>query len=223
MTRKIDHRRLGQLRQGQGEIADHIIDEFAAGPLSRRDFIRRGSVVGISLPLLGSILAACSSSSSSPATTGSSSAAAAGKPGAVIKAGIVVPTGAINPVTVPDQGGLDMLAQTGEYLCLATQTLTLQPVRAPSWSPNAKADVWPFKIRQGVKFSNGAPLTADDVVYTYQLHTNRKGGSNALSAFAGVLSPSGVKKVDDFTVAFHLDAPNAHFPYLTSSENYNLI
>ena len=223
MTRKIDHRRLGQLRQGQGEIADHIIDEFAAGRLSRRDFIRRATVVGVSASALGPILAACSSSSSSSATTGSSSSAAAGKPGAVIKAGIVVPTGAINPVTIADQGGLDMLAQTGEYLCLATQTLTLQPVLATSWSPNAKADVWTFKIRQGVKFSNGAPLTADDVVYTYQLHTNPKGGSNALSAFAGVLSPSGVKKVDDFTVAFHLDAPNAHFPYVTSSENYNLI
>ncbi len=223
MTRKIDHRRLGQLREGQGEIANHIIDEFAAGQLSRRDFIRRGTVVGISVPLLGSILAACSSSSSSSATTGSSSSAATGKPGAIIKAGVVVPTGAIDPVTVADQGGLDMLAQTGEYLCLATQTLTLQPVLATSWSPNGKADVWTFKIRQGVKFSNGAPLTADDVVYTYQLHTNPKGGSNALSAFAGVLGPSGVKKVDDFTVEFHLEAPNAHFPYLTSSENYNMI
>ena len=63
---------LGRLRQGQGEIANHIIDEFAAGRLSRRDFIRRGTVVGISVPLLGSILAACSSSSSS-----SSSAATA--------------------------------------------------------------------------------------------------------------------------------------------------
>ena len=51
MTRKIDHRRLGRLRQGQGEIANHIIDEFAAGRLSRRDFIRRASVVGISAPL----------------------------------------------------------------------------------------------------------------------------------------------------------------------------
>jgi peptide/nickel transport system substrate-binding protein len=223
MTRKIDHRRLGQLQQGQGEIANHIIDEFAAGRLSRRDFIRRATVVGVSASALGPILAACSSSSSSPATTGSSSATAAGKPGAVIKAGIVVPTGAINPVTVVDQGSLDLLAQTGEYLCLATQTLTLQPVLATSWSPNAKADVWTFKIRQGVKFSNGAPLTADDVVYTYQLHTNPKGGSNALSAFAGVLSPSGVKKVDDHTVEFHLLAPNAHFPYLTSSDNYNLI
>jgi peptide/nickel transport system substrate-binding protein len=222
MTRNIDHRRLGSLRQSQGEIANHIIDEFAAGRLSRRDFIRRGSVVGISMPLLGSILAACGSSSPSTGSTGSSSTAA-GAPGAVIKAGIVTPTAAINPVTVADQGGLDMLAQTGEYLCISGQTLTLQPVLATSFTPNSTANVWTFKLRQGVKFHNGAPFTADDVVYTYTLHTNPKGGSNALSAFAGVLSPAGIKKVDDFTVEFHLEAPNGNFPYLTSSDNYNMI
>ncbi len=222
MTRKIDHKRLGQLREGQGEIANHIIDEFAAGRLSRRDFIRRGTVVGISVPLLGSILAACGSSGSSSSPSGGSSSAA-GQPGAVIKAGIVTPTAAINPVTVADQGGLDMLGQTGEYLCLSTQTLTLKPVLATSWTPNSKADVWTFKIRQGVKFHNGQALTADDVVYTYQLHTNPKGGANALSAFGGVLAPAGVKKVDDFTVEFHLSAPNGNFPYLTSSDNYNMI
>jgi peptide/nickel transport system substrate-binding protein len=141
----------------------------------------------------------------------------------VIKAGIVTPTGAINPVTVADQGGLDMLGQTGEYLCLSTQTLTLKPVLATSWTPNSKADVWTFKIRQNVKFHNGQALTADDVVYTYQLHTNPKGEANALSAFGGVLTPAGVKKVDDFTVEFHLSAPNGNFPYLTSSDNYNMI
>jgi len=222
MTRKIDHKRLGQLREGQGEIANHIIDEFAAGRLSRRDFVRRGTVVGISVPLLGSILAACGSSGSSSSPSGGSSSAA-GAPGAVIKAGIVTPTGAINPVTVADQGGLDMLGQTGEYLCLSTQTLTLKPVLATSWTPNSKADVWTFKIRQNVKFHNGQALTADDVVYTYQLHTNPKGEANALSAFGGVLTPAGVKKVDDFTVEFHLSAPNGNFPYLTSSDNYNMI
>jgi len=222
MTRNIDHKRLGQLRQGQGEIANHIIDEFAAGRLSRRDFIRRGTVVGISVPLLGSILAACGSSGTSSAPSGGSTSAT-GQAGAVIKAGIVTPTSAINPVTVADQGGLDMLAQTGEYLCLSTQTLTLKPVLATSWAPNSKADVWTFKIRNGVKFHNGQPLTADDVVYTYQLQTNPTGKSNALSAFGGVLVPSGVKKVDDFTVQFTLLAPNGNFPYLTSSDNYNMI
>jgi peptide/nickel transport system substrate-binding protein len=214
-----DRRRLSRLREGQGDIANHVIDEFAAGRMSRRDFIRRGSVVGISLPLLGAIVSACGSSSSSPSSTPSS----AGQAGATIRVGIVVPTAAINPLTVADQGGLDMLAQTGEYLCLSGQSLTLKPVLAESWTPNATADVWTFKIRQGVKFHDGKALTADDVVYTYQLQSDPKNTSNALSNFGGVLTPSGVQKVDDFTVAFHLAAPNGNFPYLTSSDNYNMI
>jgi peptide/nickel transport system substrate-binding protein len=219
---KVDHGRLDQLRQGQGVVENHVIDEFAAGRISRRDFLRRGAVVGISVPVLGAVLSACGSSSSpSPSTTTSS--AATGSAGATIKAGIIVPTAAINPLTVADQGGLDMLAQTGEYLCLSDQHLTLQPVLAESWSANAAADVWTFKIRQGVKFHDGTPLTADDVVYTYKLQTDPKKASNALSAFGGALVPAGVRKVDDFTVAFHLEAPNGNFPYLTSSDNYNMI
>jgi peptide/nickel transport system substrate-binding protein len=214
-----DHRRLSRLRESQGDVANHVIDEFAAGRMSRRDFIRRGSVVGISLPLLGAIVSACGSSSSSPSSTPSS----AGQAGATIRVGIVTPTAAINPLTVADQGGLDMLAQTGEYLCLSGQSLTLKPVLAESWTPNATADVWTFKIRQGVKFHDGKALTADDVVYTYQLQSDPKNTSNALSNFGGVLTPSGVQKVDDFTVAFHLAAPNGNFPYLTSSDNYNMI
>jgi peptide/nickel transport system substrate-binding protein len=224
MTRKIDHRRLGRLRQGQGELANHIIDEYVAGRLTRREFIRRASVVGISAPMLGSILAACGSSSSSTSSTSTSTSAsssASGAPGATIRVGITTPAAAIDPVTVADQGGLDMLAQTGEYLVLSDQTLTLQPVLATSWTPNSKADVWTFKIRPGVKFHNGAPLTADDVVYSMKLYAGP--GSAALSAFAGVLKPAGVQKVDAMTVAFHLEAPNGNFPYLVSSDNYNTI
>jgi peptide/nickel transport system substrate-binding protein len=213
----IDHHRLDQIRAGQGEIANHIIDEYAAGRMSRRDLLRRGAVVGISLPVLGAVISACGGSSSSP------SASPSGTSGATIRVGIVLPTGAINPVTVADQGGLDMLAQTGEYLTLSDQQLTLRPVLATSWTPNSTADVWTFKIRQGVKFHDGSPLTADDVVYTYKLQTNPKSTANALSAFGGALTPDGVQKVDDYTVAFHLTAPNGNFPYLTSSDNYNMI
>jgi peptide/nickel transport system substrate-binding protein len=214
-----DTRRLDHLRAGQGNIANHVIDEFVAGKLSRRDFLRRGSVVGISLPLIGAIVSACGSSSSSTSSTPSS----AGKGGATIRVGLVTPTAAINPLTVADAGGLVMLAQTGEYLNLSTQTLSLRPVLAESWTANSAGDVWTFKIRQGVKFHDGKPLTADDVVYTYKLQSNPNSSSNALSNFGGVLDPSGVVKVDDYTVAFHLEAPNGNFPYLTSSDNYNMI
>ena len=213
----VDHSRLDHLREGQGEIANHVIDEFAAGRLSRRDLLRRGALVGISMPVLSGIIAACSSS---PAPSGGGSGGGNGGANATIRAGILTPTGAINPVTVADQGGLDMLGQTGEYLVLSTQTLTLKPVLAESWSPNSTADVWTFKIRQNVKFHNGQPLTADDVVYTYKLLTNPKAANPTL---AGVLVPSGVQKVDDHTVAFHLEAPNGNFPYLVSSDNYNTI
>jgi peptide/nickel transport system substrate-binding protein len=214
-----DPNRLGKLRKHQTELANHIVDEFEAGRLSRRDLLVKGSVAGLSLPVLSAILSACGSSGS-PAPAGTGGAA---KSGATVKAAIIVPSGSINPVTVADQGGLDMLAQTGEYLCLSDQHLRLHPVLAESWQPNSAADVWTFKIRKGVKFHNGHPLTADDVVYTYKLQTDPKSGSSALSAFGGVLTPEGVRKVDDFTVAFHLSAPNGNFPYLTSSDNYNMI
>ncbi len=210
----VDRSSLDPLRESEGEIANHVIDEFVAGRLSRRDLLRRGAVAGISLPVLGSVLAACGSSSSSSAPSGGGSA------NATIKAGIITPTGDINPVTVADQGGLDMLAQTGEYLCLSDQTLTLKPVLATGWTSNSAATVWTFKIRQNVKFHNGHPLTADDVVYTYKLLTDPKSPNATL---AGSLVPDGVQKVDDFTVAFHLEAPNGNFPYLTSSDNYNMI
>ena len=211
----VDHSRLDPIRAGQGDVANHVIDEFVAGHLSRRDLLRRGAVAGISLPVLGAVLAACGGSSPKP--SGGSGTAGAN---ATIRAGITAPTGAINPATVADQGGLDMLAQTGEYLCLSDQSLTLKPVLATSWSSNSAADVWTFKIRTGVKFHNGQPLSADDVVYTYQLMTNPKAANPTL---AGVLLPDGVRKVDDQTVEFHLEAPNGNFPYLTSSDNYNMI
>ncbi len=204
--------RLSSLRSGQNEIANHVIDEFMAGRLTRRELLRRGALVGISAPVLGGVLAACGSSTS-PSKSSS----------VTINVGIITPAGAINPLTVDDQGGLDMLGQTGEYLTFSDQTLTLRPQLATNWTSNSTADVWTFTIRQGVKFSNGHLLTADDVVYTYKLQTNPSSSSNALSAFGGVLSPSGVVKTGDYTVEFHLDAPNGNFPYLTSSDNYNMI
>ncbi len=209
---------LSRLRAGQNEVANHVIDEFVAGRMSRRELLRRGALVGISAPVLGGILAACGSSS--PAPSSSSKAVASN---VTINVGITTPAGAINPITIDDQGGLDMLGQTGEYLTFSDQTLTLQPQLATSWSSNSTADVWTFNIRQGVTFSNGQPLTADDVVYTYQLQSNTKTGGNALSALGGVLDPSGVVKTGDYTVEFHLEAPNGNFPYLTSSDNYNMI
>jgi len=95
----IDHERLDDLRRGKGPIQEHVIDEFVAGRLSRRDFLRRGTMIGLSMPVLGGILAACGSSTSTPAP--SSSTAPAGKAGATIKAGILVPRRRSTPSRSP--------------------------------------------------------------------------------------------------------------------------
>jgi peptide/nickel transport system substrate-binding protein len=222
---------LDRLRQGRSELENHYIDELVIGNVSRREFLRRGSMIGMSVPLLGAILSACGSGSSSSGTgTGSGSASGGatggGTPtkGGTLRVASVTPAAAVNPLTVADAGGLCMLNQTGEFLIFDSNLkLALQPMLALSWTPNNDGSVWTFKLRQGVKFHNGAAMTADDVVYTFQQLSDPKNASNALSTFTGVLTPSGVKAVDPATVEFHLEAPNGNFPYLVSSDNYNAI
>src|SRR5581483_9678162 len=111
----------------------------------------------------------------------------------------------------------------GEMLNRTNSKGQLVPELATSWSSNKSATVWTYKLRQGVKFQNGRDFTADDVVVTFKRLTNPKGDSQALSAYKGVISPAGVRKVDSHTVAFHLDAPTGGFPYLTSSTTYQAI
>ena len=217
---EVNHRRLDVLRTGRGPIAEHVIDEFVAGRLSRRQFLRRGTMIGLSVPLLGGILEACGSSGS---TAPSSSPAAKGKSGATIKVGIGVPAAAINPITIADQGGLEMLGQVGEWLVFADQHNNYHPWLATSWSASPDASVWTFKIRQGVKFNDGTPMTVDDVVYSFKTQCDPKSSANALSVFAGTLTPSGVVKVDDTTVAFHLEQPDGSFVDAVSPNNYNMI
>ena len=52
-------RRVDAIRAQRNEIENHVIDEYAAGRISRREFIRRGTVLGMSIPLVSFIAAAC--------------------------------------------------------------------------------------------------------------------------------------------------------------------
>ena len=223
MTRS--NRELDQLRSERTELENHYIDELVNGNVSRRDFLRRGSAIGMSAPLLGAILAACGASSPATSTSsGSKTTAAAPTKGGTLRIASSAPAAAVNPLTVSDAGGLCMLNQTGEFLIFDSNlALALQPMLALSWSPNKDASVWTFKLRPGVTFHNGQAMSSADVVYTFQQLSDPKNASNALSTFTGVLQPSGVKAIDTNTVEFTLEAPNGNFPYLVSSDNYNAI
>jgi len=213
---KINYRLLDMLRQGRSEIENHLIDGFVDGRVSRREFLRHGSVIGLSLPFLGSVMSA----------TGVVVAprnARAAMAGGTIRVAQTVPAAAIDPVTIADGGGVTMLSYVGENLCLSGPDLALQPVLAESWSPNKDGTVWTFKLRKGVKFHNGKMMTADDVVASIDRLADPKNGSNALSVFKGMLSKGATRKVDDHTVEFHLDVANGNFPYALSTDNYNAI
>ncbi len=227
MSRKQSNTELDRLRLGRSEIENHYIDELVSGQLDRRTFLRRGSMIGMSVPLMGAVLAACGSSSSSSASSSASSSSSAVTPkkGGTLRIAVSTPAAAVNPLTVSDAGGLCMLGQTGEFLIFDSNLkLALQPMLATKWSPNSDGSVWTFTLRSGVTFNNGAAMTADDVVYTFQQLSDPKNASNALSTFTGVLTPAGVKAVERRRPSSsRCKAPNGNFPYLVSSDNYNAI
>lgn len=212
----INHKTLDALRRGRSAHENHLIDMLLAGRVGRREFLRHGSVLGLSLPYLASVAAAIG------LEVRPRPARAAGA-GGTVRVAQIVPAAAIDPVKIADGGGITVLSQVAETLVLSGSDLTAQPVLAESWSPNEDGTVWTFKLRQGVKFHNGKPMTADDVVASIERLADPANGSNALSAFTGYLSKGGTRKVDDRTVEFHLDAANGSFPYLVSSDNYNAI
>ena len=202
-------------RTQAGPLEGTLIDEFVDGDMDRTTFIRRASVLGLSMSMIGAALEAFGHTGIAKAATAKASA------GGRLRLGVVPPpvTG-LDPHTYKDTGGLVTGGIAGEFLTRATESLTLLPELALSWKPNGDASVWTFKLRSGVKFQSGQAFGADDVVATYDRLTASDTGSQALSAFKGVLSPGGTKAIDNLTVEFHLDAPTANFPYLTSSTTY---
>jgi peptide/nickel transport system substrate-binding protein len=204
-------------RTEAGPVENTVIDELASGDMDRAEFLQRASVVGLSATAMGAALTMFGHAPLARAAT------ERGKAGGRLKVGIIPPpVSSLDPHTYKDTGGLETGSITGEFLVRATQSLTLLPELAVSWKPNANASVWTYKLRPNVKFQNGSTFNADDVVATYKRLVGDP-TSQALSAYKGVLSPDGVSKVDAETVEFHLDAPTASFPYLSSSTTYQAI
>jgi peptide/nickel transport system substrate-binding protein len=84
--------------------------------------------------------------------------------------------------------------------------MSLQPALATKWT-QASPTVWRFELRQGVKFHDGTPFTADDVVFTFK----RAAGEG--SDMKGYTNPiKEVRKVNDHTVDIETLAPYPILP-----------
>src|SRR6202790_5403964 len=94
-----------------------------------------------------------------------------------------------------------------EGLTTRDKDLKIIPALAESWE-TPEPTRWRFHLRKGVKFHNGDPFTADDVIFSAD--RVRAKGSNFLT---NVPADAKFVKVDDYTVDVMLDSPN---PILTS-------
>jgi len=89
-----------------------------------------------------------------------------------------------------------------EFLVVRDKTLGIKPALAESWT-QVNPTTWRFKLRPGVKFHDGTPFTADDVVFSFE---RARSETSQLRAYANA---SGIpKKIDDLTVEFTTNGPN---------------
>lgn len=106
-----------------------------------------------------------------------------------------------------DNGVIMSLVQEGPLLF--GDDLTMIPGSAESWSfTDPRTAV--YKLRPGVTFSDGSPLTADDVVATVNYHTTPANASQLSTFFSAV---DWAEVIDASTVAIKLKAPNVQFQY----------
>jgi peptide/nickel transport system substrate-binding protein len=94
-----------------------------------------------------------------------------------------------------------------EPLIIRDHTGKQMPALATSWAITADPNVWEFKLRQGVKFHDGADFDADDVVFSLER------AMQPTSDMKGLLtSIEKVTKVDAFTVQIRTKGPNPLLP-----------
>jgi len=99
---------------------------------------------------------------------------------------------------------LSFMGNIYEPLIQRDKQLKLEPALAIEWS-QPTPDVWRFKLRQGVKFHDGTPFTADDVVFSFERART--------SQVAAILATAKeIRKIDDFTVEIATKGPDPIMP-----------
>ena len=111
----------------------------------------------------------------------------------------------MDPHSLNETAQLSVTGNVYEPLVARDRNLQLAPGLATSWkqtSPN----IWRFELRKGVKFHDGTPFTADDVVFSF---ARGAGEGSDMKSYTNDLKA--VRKIDSHTVEFETLAP---FPIL---------
>ena len=222
----MDWKQLDVVRRQSSSLENDLIDHYAAGKVSRRNFIQRGTIIGLGVPAMAAVLAACGGDddaeptasvaepepAAEPQTSTDSSGAKGGSLIAAIQQGDA--NSGLDPLNMLDLGTYSVLSQSFEYLVgLGADGNIGATALATEWSTNSDATQWTFKLREGVTWQDGKPFTASDVAATI----DRMAAVGA--GLAGVVSEGATEAPDDLTVVMNLDSGNGNLPVLVSIYN----
>lgn len=172
--------------------------KLVSGEISRREFLGRMAVLGIT---------------ASAATMFSSPGYAMPKRGGHFRMGQGhgQTSDTLDPATFTNGFNQSLTHAMNGYLTEVGSDSSVQPGVAESWETSPDAKVWTFKLRKGVTFHNGKPVTADDVIASINYHRGEKSTSAAKPLLAAVES---IKAQGNDTVEFRLQSGNAEFDFI---------
>jgi peptide/nickel transport system substrate-binding protein len=124
-----------------------------------------------------------------------------------------------NIVTKPDQA---RLVSSFETLLEFDDNYQLQTTGLAESVEADNPKQYTIKLRSGITFQNGKPLTADDVIYSLQRIGTQKNGLTGFAATA-TMDIKNIKKVDNLTVRLPLLSPDSTIPQTLASYTFGIV
>lgn len=116
----------------------------------------------------------------------------------------------LNPVTSVDIASREVIAQmNADLVHINRLTQNTEPALAKSWKVSSDGLEYTLKLRQGIRFSDGHPLTAEDVLFSFTVYLDETVHSPQRDALIVGGQPISVRKVDASTLVFRLSKPYA--------------
>lgn len=149
-------------------------------------------------------------------------AQSAPKRGGSVRVALSVQSGAetLDPAKLTIAGDYIRGTSVYSYLTNFDENGQAHPELATSWEANDNATRWTFKVRKGIKFSDGSPLTLDDIVYSISRHTDASVASNVKQLASNIKS---VAKDGDDVIVIELKNPDADLPTMLGTFHFGIV
>jgi peptide/nickel transport system substrate-binding protein len=116
----------------------------------------------------------------------------------------------LNPVLATDAVSREVLDRChADLIHINRLTQKTEPALAESWKISPDGRVYTLHLRKGVRFSDGQPFDADDVVFSFMVYLDEKVDSPQRDLLVIDGKPLGVTKLDQYTVRFTPPKPYA--------------